>query len=62
MKPVTLFLTAVRIMNLDITISAASIHGSIVILCLAIIIVSVKETLQAVSFATFNVPGCLSKI
>ena len=53
MKPVTLFLTAVRIMNLNITILAASIHGSIVILCLATIIVSVKETLQAVSFATF---------
>ena len=40
-------------MNLNITILAASIHGSIVILCLATIIVSVKETLQAVSFATF---------
>ena len=53
MKPVTLFLTAVRIMNLNITILAASIHGSIVILCLATIIVSIKETLQAVSFATF---------
>ena len=53
MKPVTLFLTAVRIMNLNITILAASIHGSIAILCLATIIVSVKETLQVVSFATF---------
>ena len=38
MKTVTLFLTAVRIMNLNITISAARIHS---------------PTLQAVSFATF---------
>ena len=38
-------------MNFNITISAAGIHGSIVILCLATIIVSVKEALQAVSFA-----------
>ena len=42
MTPVTLFLTAVRIMNFNLTTSAASIHGSVVILCLATIIVSVN--------------------
>ena len=40
-------------MNLNITILAASIHVSIVMFCLATIIVSVKVTLQAISFATF---------
>ena len=52
-KPVMLFLSAVRIMNFNITISAASINVSYYLGCLATIIVSVKETLRAVSFATY---------
>ena len=32
MKTVTVFLTAVRVKNFNITLSAASIHGSIVTL------------------------------
>ena len=42
MKPAVLFLTAVRMMNFNITILAANIHGSVVVICLAAIIVIVS--------------------